>query len=142
MSNRKLELEKGNMLYKIQFIDGLRKFSRICVIPSIFDKESVINYFAKSINRPIETIKIISEQETYIFTKKSEVGQLKPICRIDLYWIDVIEYLIEININDVAIEYTVIGDLADESLIKKYLIGYYSKAKISVEEYREGWLMR
>ncbi|MEN2259891.1 hypothetical protein AAH971_00390 [Enterococcus faecalis] len=115
-----------------------------CVIPSGFEQRQVINYLVNSLHVTEEAIESISKCKD-VFVLSNLVDKRIEIDNgfIDSYWIDIIEYVLEVHKQEnIRTYHLVVGMDTNEQVLKKEIRKYFHEESIYLDVFREGWLMR
>lgn len=137
------------IIYTIQFESHDTNFRRECVVPKDSDENLVKMFIAKTLHIKEEIIKILRKEKAFVLDKfidqNFEKDHYEFFCVdcIDFYWIDVVEYVVEITKNGKAIDFSVIvGVETEEREIQKLFQNYFPKENILVDFFKNAWLMR
>ena len=143
MTSPILQFTRTESLCAIQFTSMGRKIIRTCILPMNMNHEAIKEYFASSLYIPIDVVEILKEEEVYVFNKQINEDKENIDCFIDEHWIDVVEYLVEIEQRESILNFNIVAGInTNEKDIENIFRSYYPRNKIFVDSFKDGWLMR
>ncbi|HCQ8747207.1 hypothetical protein [Enterococcus entomosocium] len=143
MTSPILQFTRKESLCAIQFTSKGKKFKRTCILPMNMNHEAIKEYFATSLYIPIDVVEIVKVEEVYIFYEHIYEDKEYIEGFIDEYWIDVIEYLVEIEQRKSILNFNIVAGMnTNEKDIENIFRSYYPRNKIFVDSFKDGWLMR
>ncbi|HBI1635441.1 TPA: hypothetical protein I0F70_RS09560 [Enterococcus faecalis] len=143
MTSSVLKFPRKESLCAIGFTSRGRKFKRTCVLPMNMNHETIKKYFAASISISENFVEIFQQEEVYVLDYHlNEDGECMEGF-IDEYWIDVVEYLVEIEQKESILNFNIVAGMnTNEKDIENIFRSYYPRNKIFVDSFTDGWLMR
>lgn len=127
---------------QIRSIQGL--IYRHCIIPENYELDRIRTYIAYSMRRDQDSIGSISK-EGEVFLIDSMIDQNEGIGNgfIDSYWIDVVEYIVEVYHQRNCQTFSVIADMnTNEQTVKDEIRKIFFGKKIIIDVFRDAWLIR
>ncbi|MET1943959.1 hypothetical protein ABXL60_11270 [Enterococcus faecalis] len=143
MTSPILQFTRKESLCTIQFTSKEKKFRRSCILPMNMNQEAIKEYFASSLYISKGFVEILKVEEVYIFYEHIYEDKEYIEGFIDEYWIDVIEYLVEIEQRKSILNFNIVAGMnTNEKDIENIFRIYYPRNKIFVDSFKDGWLMR
>ncbi|HCT4863042.1 TPA: hypothetical protein OTY93_001047 [Enterococcus faecalis] len=147
MTSPILQFTRKESLCVIQFTSKEKKFKRTCILPLNINHEAIKEYFASSLYISKDVVEILKVEEVYIFYEHiyEHIYEDKEYIEgfIDEYWIDVIEYLMEIEQRKSILNFNIVAGMnTNEKDIENIFRSYYPRNKVLVDSVNDGWLMR
>lgn len=143
MTSPILQFARKESLCAIQFTSMGRKLIRTCILPMHMNHEAIKEYFASSLYISKDVVEIVNVEEVYIFYEHINEEKEHFEGFIDEHWIDVVEYLVEIEKRESILNFNiVVGINTNEKDIENIFRSYYPRNKIFVDSFKDGWLMR
>lgn len=130
--------------YKIQFSSrNDQKMSRNCIVPVEVEEEELRTYFSKSTQIGEKNVRIQNNGLVTILDDLIDKERKTDSDFISSFWIDIVEYMVEVQQNDNYQEYLVIAGMeTEEQDIKNVFQKENAEATVLVENYKDGWLKR
>lgn len=105
--------------------------------------EAIKEYFASSLYISKDVVEILKVKEVYIFYEHIYEDKEYIEGFIAEYWIDVIEYIVEIEQRKSILNFNIVAGMnTNEKDIENIFRSYYPRNKIFVDSFKDGWLMR
>ncbi|MGC2990376.1 hypothetical protein ACPTGG_10390 [Enterococcus faecalis] len=143
MTSPILQFTRKESLYAIQFTYKEKNFKRTCILPMNMNHEAIKEYFASSLYISKDVVEILKVKEVYIFYEHIYEDKEYIEGFIAEYWIDVIEYLVEIEQRKSILNFNIVAGMnTNENDIENIFRSYYPRNKIFVDSFKDGWLMR
>lgn len=143
MTSPILQFTRKESLYAIQFVSMGRKLIRTCILPMNMNHEAIKEYFASSLYISKDVVEILKVEEVYIFYEHIDEDKEYMEGFIDEHWIDVVEYLVEIEQRESILNFNIVAGInTNEKDIENIFRSYYPRDKIFVYSFKDGWLMR
>ncbi|EOH8750448.1 hypothetical protein ACMDXZ_002923, partial [Enterococcus faecalis] len=111
MTSPILQFTRKEFLYAIQFTLMGRKFIRTCILPMYMNHEAIKEYFASSLYISKDVVEILKVEEVYIFYEHIYEDKEYIEGFIDEHWIDVIEYLVEIEQRKSILNFNIVAGM-------------------------------
>lgn len=143
MTSPILQFTRKEFLCAIQFTSMGRKLIRTCILPMHMNHEAIKEYFASSLYISKDVVEIVNVEEVCIFYEHINEEKEHFEGFIDEHWIDVVEYLVEIEKRESILNFNVVAGInTNEKDIENIFRSYYPRNKICVDSFKDGWLMR
>lgn len=143
MTSPILQFTRKESLCTIQFTSKEKNFRRSCILPMNMNQEAIKEYFASSLYISKGFVEILKVEEVYILYEHIYEDKEYIEGFIDEYWIDVIEYLVEIEQRKSILNFNIVAGMnTNEKDIENIFRIYYPRNKIYVDSFKDGWLMR
>lgn len=142
-SNIALFNEKKAM-YSIRLQLNKKVFYRYCVVPIEIEQQQIVFYLANSLHTTVRAIEFIYRNED-VFVISNLVDKRQEINNgfIDSYWIDTVEYVLEVQKQEnIQTYHLVVGMDTEEQFLEETVRKYFYKEHISLETFRDAWMMR
>jgi hypothetical protein len=143
MTSSVLNFTRKESLCAIGFTSRGRKFKRTCVLPMNMNHETIKKYLAASISISENFVEIFQQEEVYVLDYHINEDGEYMVGFIDEYWIDVVEYLVEIEQKESILNFNIVAGMnTSEKDIENIFRSYYPRNKIFVDSFNDAWLMR
>ncbi|HAC1157050.1 TPA: hypothetical protein ACQZ3J_000885 [Listeria monocytogenes] len=131
-------------MYSVQICLNQNVFYRYCVVPIELEPKQIIPYLANSLHTTEAAIESICKiEDVYVLSNLVDKGLEVDNGFIDSYWIDIIEYVLEVHTQENLQTYHLIVSMeTSEQVLEKAIRKYFHEECITLESFKEAWLMR
>ncbi|EKM3237854.1 hypothetical protein AB2Q58_04180 [Listeria monocytogenes] len=130
-------------LIKLSSYSERARFNRLVIVPVNWSENEIRDYVNKSVNASEIEVILYTCEEVYILDESIEEIHTNDANRLEYFWNDAKEYVVEISQQNKTINFVVIAGLnTDEEDISKLFYEKYKNEKIIVNHVFDCWIKK